>query len=400
MFSGDAVTTQPWTTAATAADPPAEDQYSGNQNSISYAIGPGTQLQISANLYSVLGNGNTGGTAATASNGGGAVQADGSGGLLATMRTIYNDLTGTNGGTQADLGNQLTNLDTNISSLEAVQATVGSTQDRLQMAGSRLTSLSTTDTIDLGDVQDTDMATGDGAVLDRAVRLPGCAAVNRRHHPDLATQLPPGMNAISVYPGAVMSVEPGDELETESFSTSRFGEVEVIVDSIISFPDGLIGLVRKPLRAAQHRSGEPVPVAAVARRSGDRRCRSPTRTASSRTSRSSWLTLMQSSSGLTTASPADVYVTVTASSVVTDLTVNLKAPILIRDGRGHQVINQADGVTVKTPLFPAQRAQRRVAGSRQPAPPSGIALRSTDAPCNASCRRASDRRRRSGDRGA
>jgi flagellar hook-associated protein 3 FlgL len=159
VFSGDDVTTEPWSTAATAADPATEDQYNGNTNAINYSIGPGTQLQINANLYSVLGGGNTGGTAAASSNGGGAVNADGSGGLLATLRTIYNDLTGTNGGTQADLGNQLTNLDTNNASLESIQATVGSTQDRLQLASSRLTSLSTSDTIDLGSVQGVDMAT-------------------------------------------------------------------------------------------------------------------------------------------------------------------------------------------------------------------------------------------------
>ena len=158
IFSGDAVTTQPWNTAATAADPPSEDLYNGNQNSISYAIGPSTQSQVNSNLYSVLGNGNTGGLAATSSNGGGAVQSDGSGGLLATLRTIYDDMTGTNGGTQSDLGNQLTNLDTNISSLESVQATVGATQDSLQMASSRITALSTSAQTDVGNVQDTDMA--------------------------------------------------------------------------------------------------------------------------------------------------------------------------------------------------------------------------------------------------
>lgn len=159
VFSGDAVTTQPWSTAATAADPPSEDQYNGNQNTINYAIGPSTQSPVNANLYSVLGNGIVTGTAGGTSHGGGALQADGSGGLLATLRTIYNDMTGSNGGTQADLGNQLTNLDTNLSSLESVQATVGSTQDSLQMASTRLTALSTSAQIDVGNVQDTDMAT-------------------------------------------------------------------------------------------------------------------------------------------------------------------------------------------------------------------------------------------------
>lgn len=151
VFSGDAVNTQPWSTSTDAGT----DAYAGNQNTISYAIGPSTQLQVSANLYSVLGSGNTGGTAGSTSNGGGAMQADGSGGLLATLRTIYSDM---EDGDQTDLGNQLDNLDQNMSALEAVQATVGSTQDRLEMASSRLTSLTSTDKIELGDVYDTDVA--------------------------------------------------------------------------------------------------------------------------------------------------------------------------------------------------------------------------------------------------
>jgi flagellar hook-associated protein 3 FlgL len=158
IFSGDDTTTQPYNTAATAADPSTEDQFNGNTNSISYAIGPSTQVQVNANLYSVLGSGVTTGLAGSTSNGGGAVQSDGSGGLLATMRTIYNDLTGTNGGTQTDLGNQLTNLDSNLSSLESVQATVGATQDSLQMASTRLTNLTTSAKTDVGNVEDTDMA--------------------------------------------------------------------------------------------------------------------------------------------------------------------------------------------------------------------------------------------------
>lgn len=158
IFSGDDVKTEPWSPTATAADPPGEDTFGGNTNSINYSIGPSTQSQVNFNLYSVLGNGNTGGTAGTSSNGGGAVNADGSGGLLATLRTIYNDMTGTGGGTQADLGNQLSNLDANISALEGVQSSVGATQDSLQMASARLTALSTSAQTNAGNVQDTDMA--------------------------------------------------------------------------------------------------------------------------------------------------------------------------------------------------------------------------------------------------
>lgn len=158
IFAGDDVKTQPWNEAATAADPPGEDAFAGNQNSINYSVGPSTQTQVNFNLYAVLGNGNTGGTAGSTSNGGGAVQADGSGGLLATLRSIYNDMTGTAGGTQNDLQNQLKNLDSNLSALQGVQASVGATQDSLQMASTRLTALSTSAQTNAGNVQDTDMA--------------------------------------------------------------------------------------------------------------------------------------------------------------------------------------------------------------------------------------------------
>lgn len=158
IFSGDDVTTEPWAPTATAPPAPGEDTFNGNQNAISYSVGPSTQIKVNANLYSVLGNGNTGGTAGASSSGGGAVNADGSGGLLATLRSIYNDMTGTNGGTQNDLQHQLTNLDTNIHSLEGIQASVGATQDGLQMASTRLTALSTSAQTNAGNVQDTDMA--------------------------------------------------------------------------------------------------------------------------------------------------------------------------------------------------------------------------------------------------
>jgi flagellar hook-associated protein 3 FlgL len=155
IFAGDNVTTQPWNQSTTAADAPSEDTFAGNQNAISYAIGPSTQIQVNANLYAVLGDGKGAGGAFTP----GAAGAPGTGGLLATLRNIYNDMTGTSGGTQADLQNQLKNLDTNLNALQGLQASVGATQDSLQMASTRLTALSTSAQIDAGNVQDTDMAT-------------------------------------------------------------------------------------------------------------------------------------------------------------------------------------------------------------------------------------------------
>ncbi len=55
--------------------------------------------------------------------------------------------------------------------------------------------------------------------------------------------------------------------------------------------------------------------------------------------------------GITSPDDAEVYVTVTAAENVEDFRANLRAPILISAGKGHQVINEADNAEVRTPLF-------------------------------------------------
>jgi flagellar assembly factor FliW len=51
------------------------------------------------------------------------------------------------------------------------------------------------------------------------------------------------------------------------------------------------------------------------------------------------------------ASDAEVLVTVRAGESLEDFRANLRAPILIAGGRGHQVINEASGTSVRAPLF-------------------------------------------------
>jgi flagellar assembly factor FliW len=48
-----------------------------------------------------------------------------------------------------------------------------------------------------------------------------------------------------------------------------------------------------------------------------------------------------------------VWVTVRAGSELSDFSVNLRAPILISEGQGHQVINAASHAPVRAPLFSA-----------------------------------------------
>jgi len=65
--------------------------------------------------------------------------------------------------------------------------------------------------------------------------------------------------------------------------------------------------------------------------------------------------------GVTDASEADVYVTVRAGETIEDFRANLRAPILVAGGRGHQVINEAPGTSVRAPLFDEVKAVEQVA---------------------------------------
>lgn len=60
---------------------------------------------------------------------------------------------------------------------------------------------------------------------------------------------------------------------------------------------------------------------------------------------------------------AAVYVTVRASERLEDFTANLRAPIVVADGIGQQVINEAPDAELRAPLF----AQLAVAAAEQAA---------------------------------
>ncbi len=136
LFSGSATATAPYTTSS--------DAYQGNSGSVTRAIGPGTTLQVNADLSSVLGSG----------------AAAGDGKLLNVLSTISAHLTG---GTASDIAalssGDLQGLDNNLSTLAQVQTNVGSTEDRLQLAATRISSLQSSDTAALAGVQDADYAT-------------------------------------------------------------------------------------------------------------------------------------------------------------------------------------------------------------------------------------------------
>jgi len=132
--------------------------------------------------------------------------------------------------------------------------------------------------------------------------------------------------------------------------STRFGRIELPPDAVIEFPTGLIGLggSRYALLARAedsafvwlHSLDEPelaIPVTNPWQFFGDYEVELSDEEAER--------------IGITDASQTSVYVTVRATEALEDFAANLRAPILIAHGRGHQVINQAPDAPVRAPLF-------------------------------------------------
>jgi flagellar hook-associated protein 3 FlgL len=136
VFSGTATSTAPYTQGA-------EDEYHGNAVPVARALGPGSTVNISVNLASALGSG-TG-------------AADGK--LLDTLRTVAENLrAGTPASVEALRTTDLKSLENNLGALSGLQADAGSVTDQINIALSRISSLQNTDTLQLANVQDANIA--------------------------------------------------------------------------------------------------------------------------------------------------------------------------------------------------------------------------------------------------
>jgi flagellar assembly factor FliW len=141
-----------------------------------------------------------------------------------------------------------------------------------------------------------------------------------------------------------------------TIDSSRFGRVEIDPSTVVEFPDGLIGLggSRYALLAADAASPflwlQSLEDPSLALPVTD-----PNRFFSSFA-----VQLGDDEAerlGLDDVTAVAVYVTVRAAEALEDFTANLKAPILVWSGRGHQVINQAPGCELRAPLFASQSPQ-------------------------------------------
>ncbi len=131
IFSGSLTTTAPYT-------PGGPDTYLGDAASIYREIGPGVQVPLNVDGGSVIGDSATPGS------------------LLATLKTISNDLKTNNGG--ALQTTDLASIDAAHDVVTTARATVGARTNRLETALGRLQQLEESTTKLLSNTEDADMA--------------------------------------------------------------------------------------------------------------------------------------------------------------------------------------------------------------------------------------------------
>jgi len=135
-----------------------------------------------------------------------------------------------------------------------------------------------------------------------------------------------------------------------TFESIRFGTVEIEPEDVIEFPLGLIGLAgsryvlidRNPgtgflwLHAVEH-PALALPVVCPQDFFSDFSLEIAAED--------------RERTGIEDTAGAQLYVTVRATPNPHDITANLRAPLVIRDGRGYQVINTNEDAPLQAPLF-------------------------------------------------
>jgi flagellar assembly factor FliW len=135
-----------------------------------------------------------------------------------------------------------------------------------------------------------------------------------------------------------------------TFESIRFGTVEIAAEDVIEFPFGLIGLggLRYALIDRNpgtgflwlHAVDDPALALPVV---------------SPRQFFSEFALQIapedRERTGLEDTSAAQLYVTVRATPNPLDITANLRAPLVIVDGRGYQVLNMSEDAVLQAPLF-------------------------------------------------
>jgi flagellar assembly factor FliW len=142
-------------------------------------------------------------------------------------------------------------------------------------------------------------------------------------------------------------------MSTLTVDSTRFGSLEIDADAVIEFPAGLIGLGGTRYTLV---SGDPKGAFHWLHSVEDGALALPVT--------NPWLffdefvvDLNDSDTARVASESPDVWVTIRTGSEPGDFSANLRAPILVAEGRGHQVINEAPDAPVRAALFPEAVAE-------------------------------------------
>ncbi len=143
-------------------------------------------------------------------------------------------------------------------------------------------------------------------------------------------------------------------MSTLTVESTRFGSLEIDADSVIEFPAGLIGL-----------GGTRYTIVSADPEGAFHWLHSVEDGALALPVTNPWLffgdfvvDLNDSDTDRVANDAPDVWVTVRTGSEPGDFSANLRAPILVSEGRGHQVINEAPHAPVRAALFPEAVAEQ------------------------------------------
>ena len=146
-------------------------------------------------------------------------------------------------------------------------------------------------------------------------------------------------------------------MSTVTVESSRFGTLEIEAGAIIEFPTGLIGLGGRRWAVV---SNDPESAFQWLHSLDDASLALPVT--------NPWaffadyeVELSDADSERFADDDVAVWVTVRAGSELADFSANLRAPIIVSKGQGHQVINEAANAPVRAQLFPDAESEAEAA---------------------------------------
>jgi flagellar assembly factor FliW len=149
-------------------------------------------------------------------------------------------------------------------------------------------------------------------------------------------------------------------MSTVQLESSRFGTLEIEATSIIEFPTGLIGLDSRRWTIVGEITDGPFQ---WLHSIDDPSLALPVITPWAFFADYEVALSDDDTARVDAGDDTAVYVTVRAGAELADFSANLRAPIVVSGGRGHQVINEAEHAPVRAALFPEVAAETETAAA-------------------------------------